>query len=376
MRGVGMVSQGIANMGLNERGGSGNGGPGEYGEKDFQLAQAQGVVEVRFEWVRGPSKSRGQRRKSTGQAMLGKRRSLPRVDSKMSSGQESISAGPRKQKSLSRVRHGTAPAPAASNPRRSGEMRRSMEGASREQSRTRGSPRDSLTSTTLSEETSGNAHARGRSAPVGGHGSDDDDGEESDPEDSETPWTCTLVLSSIPSSPQAFWENEQMATCDTRDSLTAVHSRPRSHISAESALPSSTSVQSVTGAIAPGPTGTNSKLVRPEMPGTLLRLKVGTLSPAPHHPKVVSQLKVPYPLPDVDVPHARVRKRHATPVGVARPTSSKGGAKDTEVPEDSLFRAEEIKDIMSCTAFWLVVREGFGGVGKEKRKGDGWRIRG
>ena len=40
-----------------------------------------------------------------------------------------------------------------------------------------------------------------------------------------------------------------------------------------------------------------------------------------------------------------------------------------------LLTAEEIKDMLSCTAFWLVVREGFGGVGKVNRKGDGWRIR-
>lgn len=37
--------------------------------------------------------------------------------------------------------------------------------------------------------------------------------------------------------------------------------------------------------------------------------------------------------------------------------------------------AEEIKDIVCSTGLWLVVREGFGGVGKVNRKGDGWRIR-
>ena len=38
--------------------------------------------------------------------------------------------------------------------------------------------------------------------------------------------------------------------------------------------------------------------------------------------------------------------------------------------------AEELKDVLCATAFWLVVREGFGGVGYVRRKGDGWRIRG
>ena len=36
---------------------------------------------------------------------------------------------------------------------------------------------------------------------------------------------------------------------------------------------------------------------------------------------------------------------------------------------------EELKDVVSTTAFWVIVREGFGGVGKVTRKGDGWRIR-
>ena len=38
--------------------------------------------------------------------------------------------------------------------------------------------------------------------------------------------------------------------------------------------------------------------------------------------------------------------------------------------------AEEIKDIVASTALWLVVREAMGGVGRDKRKGDGWKLRG
>jgi hypothetical protein len=40
-----------------------------------------------------------------------------------------------------------------------------------------------------------------------------------------------------------------------------------------------------------------------------------------------------------------------------------------------VLTAEEIKDIVSSTGLWLVVRESIGGVGKISRKGDGWRIR-
>ena len=136
---------------------------------------------------------------------------------------------------------------------------------------------------------------------------------------------------------------------------------------------------------------------RPDPPGTLLKLKVGALSPAPHHPKVVAQLKVPFPLPDIEVENARIRKRVVTPAGVSRPAvddrpmsrggvgsrsgtngpfgSGGSGARFSEA-ESTVLTAEEIKDVVSSTALWLVVREGFGGVGRVSRKGDGaWRIR-
>jgi hypothetical protein len=41
----------------------------------------------------------------------------------------------------------------------------------------------------------------------------------------------------------------------------------------------------------------------------------------------------------------------------------------------TMLTAEEIKDVVCSTAMWLVVREGFGGIGKVTRRGDGWRIR-
>ncbi|KAF7965024.1 hypothetical protein HWV62_1031 [Athelia sp. TMB] len=128
-----------------------------------------------------------------------------------------------------------------------------------------------------------------------------DSGDESDPEDSETPWTCALAVRRLPSP-----------------------------------SPSST-------ALSPAPTS--------------IRLKIGTLSPTPHHPKVVSMLKIPYPLPDIDVERAAVHRRGGAAAG------------------GLVLTAEEIKDVISCTGLWLVVREGFGGVGRVGRKGDGWRIR-
>jgi hypothetical protein len=134
-----------------------------------------------------------------------------------------------------------------------------------------------------------------------GHGRADD-GDESDPEDSETPWNCTLRLT------------------------------PRQHV----------------GAMPPP-----------------AKLKVATLTPSPHHPKVLGVLKIPFPLPDVEVEAMAFRPRMLPLLQPALP----------ETPGALMLTAEEIKDIVSTTAMWLIVREGFGGLGKVARKGDGWLIR-
>ena len=187
----------------------------------------------------------------------------------------------------------------------------------------------------------------------------EDDEPDSDPEDSETPWTCHLVVRRL-----------------VRSSLSS--SDPNG------------------GAAGAGD----------------VRVKVGAVVPAPHHPKVVALLKVPFPLPDIEIARVSVRKRVITPAGVARPApfaderpgTANGGAKPGQGGgggsgsgmkglfgarengqgghgaaghhEGLVLTAEEIKDVVSSTALWLVVREGFGGVGRVSRKGDGgWRIR-
>jgi hypothetical protein len=144
-----------------------------------------------------------------------------------------------------------------------------------------------------------------------------DDGDDSDPEDSETPWVCTLKI-------------RRMGTGVVSDVMSP-------------------------------PATAFSDAGFPRITPQILRVKVGTLSPTPHHPKVVAMLKVPFPLPDVEVERLGVVWR-----------------KDFEEhePYNGLtLMAEEIKDIVCSTGLWLVVREGFGGVGRVSRKGDGWRIR-
>ncbi|KAJ6492902.1 hypothetical protein C8R47DRAFT_1270356, partial [Mycena vitilis] len=133
---------------------------------------------------------------------------------------------------------------------------------------------------------------------------EEDSGDESDPEDSETPWTCTVKEEKD----KAAWKKE------------------------------------------------------------VVRIKVGTLSPTPHHPKVVAMLKVPFPLPDIDVERMVVRKRDTGPGSLNSNAGMKPG-------HGLIITAEEIKDVVCSTGLWLVVREGFGGIGKVNRKGDGWRIR-
>ena len=139
--------------------------------------------------------------------------------------------------------------------------------------------------------------------------SDLDTEDESDPEDSEVPWICTLVV------------------------------RPRSTSSSTPSPQSGSPPSSFSPAR--------------HLP---LRLKVASLAPAPHHPKVVAQLKCPYPLPDVDLATAVLVQRDELP-----------GVPDSAPQGRHMLSAEEIKDIVCSTGIWLVVREGFGGLGKKSR---------
>ncbi|KAF9221731.1 hypothetical protein BS17DRAFT_796921 [Gyrodon lividus] len=141
------------------------------------------------------------------------------------------------------------------------------------------------------------------------HRAAEDSGDESDPEDSETPWACAITVQRLGAPP------------GQRQGHSGTH---------------------------------------------MIRIKVATLSPTPHHPKVVGLLKMPFPLPDIEIERLAVRRRIVTAQGISKTMSNSGG---------HVLTAEEIKDTVSSTALWLVVREAFGGVGRERRKGDGWRIR-
>ena len=214
------------------------------------------------------------------------------------------------------------------------------------------------------------------------------DGEESDPEDSEVPWTCTLHVARRPmGSPFSSVTNTPSGSRFSQRS-----GQQRSPNLSGTPTQGSTTVQQQQQQ-ALGVQSTQSTPTQGPPPPQQIKLKVATVSPTPHHPKVVSLLKIPFPLPDVEVASVSVRKRIVTPVGIARPmdghSSVGNGTGNLNMQSFSLngnggksrenglvLTAEEIKDIVASTALWLVVREAMGGVGRDKRKGDGWKLRG
>ncbi|CAE6416480.1 unnamed protein product [Rhizoctonia solani] len=216
-------------------------------------------VEVRFEWVRGKKK-----RSSPGPSPVGRPVSVVSVD------------------------EGNLGIPESGSVRSTSPDGRSESGRPRSDS---GRPR------------SDSGHPRSDSGRTrsdskrSAHPSSSDDGDESDPEDSETPWSCTL------------------------------------------------------------------RIIPLDQSSSPLKLRLAHLVPAPHHPKVVSQFKMPFPLPDVNI-----QTLELVPRSVLDPFGMDGG-------KEMVLSAEEIKDVVCTTALWLMVREGFGGLAGKKRKGDGWKIR-
>ena len=232
-------------------------------------------VEVRFEWKRGRGvKKRGKRRGGGGNSP--------------GAGGDDLSGGAQSTNATNSPRGSPAREVSGGG---GGSGFRSGSGRKREN-------RVSVASFSASVVSEDGASLRCRRAGARNGDEEGDDGEDSDPEDSETPWTCTLKI-------RRLGDQE---------------------------------VQ-------------------------MVRVKVGTLSQTPHHPKLVAMLKVPFPLPDVEVDKLMVRKRQG-------PGGGPGGS-----GEGLMLTAEEIKDVVSSTGLWLAVREGFGGIGKVSRKGDGWRIR-
>ena len=77
---------------------------------------------------------------------------------------------------------------------------------------------------------------------------------------------------------------------------------------------------------------------------SLRRIQLATLRPAPHHPKLIATLLLPPTLPSI-------------PLGQFSPDQGlQGGVLSNEV----------LRDLVHTTSMWLSIREGLGGLGKEK----------
>lgn len=85
------------------------------------------------------------------------------------------------------------------------------------------------------------------------------------------------------------------------------------------------------------------------------RQLLGTLTPAPHHPKVIAALKIPRSLDSISLTEMK-------------PSASPAQAEvASRVKEEVCLTEENLKDVVCVTAMWLVAREEFGGLGRKKR---------
>ncbi|WWD22017.1 hypothetical protein CI109_106505 [Kwoniella shandongensis] len=85
------------------------------------------------------------------------------------------------------------------------------------------------------------------------------------------------------------------------------------------------------------------------------RQLLGTLTPAPHHPKVIGILKIPMALDSVSLTEIAAGNNVEGKEHLAR-----------KVKEAIALTEENLKDVVCVTAMWLVAREEFGGLGRKK----------
>ena len=91
------------------------------------------------------------------------------------------------------------------------------------------------------------------------------------------------------------------------------------------------------------------------------RQLLGTLTPAPHHPKVIAALKIPQKLEIVSLAEVKATTVDQSGQGQAQVAMA------TRVRREVCLTEENLKDVVCVTAMWLVAREEFGGLGRKKR---------
>ena len=94
------------------------------------------------------------------------------------------------------------------------------------------------------------------------------------------------------------------------------------------------------------------------------RQLLATLTPAPHHPKVIGQLRVPVGLRAIPLCQVTVR-----PTALESTEEKKRRQKEAEkrIREEVCISEEGLKDIICVSAMWLVAREEWGGLGRKKK---------
>jgi hypothetical protein len=152
-----------------------------------------------------------------------------------------------------------------------------------------------------------------------------DEGEESDPEDSETPWVCRVYV-------------------------------PRRKD------------EEILGAAE----GKKEKRKRRDATDGVV---VATLYPAPHHPRVIAQVKVsndrlPISTGMFRAPQHQNSQQHFFALHSNGNATAAQQSTSTGLPghgDEIVLTEENIKDVVGVTAMWLVVREDFGGLNKKKK---------
>nr|XP_019008802.1 uncharacterized protein I206_06486 [Kwoniella pini CBS 10737]OCF47583.1 hypothetical protein I206_06486 [Kwoniella pini CBS 10737] len=150
-----------------------------------------------------------------------------------------------------------------------------------------GSGNNSRRSSTIIDIEETNSILRGGGVEGGGGGETEED---SDPEDSETPWTCSIWIKK-----------------------------------------------------------------------TGQRQLLGTLTPAPHHPKVIGILKIPQGLNSICLTDFKQSSTNSN-----SGLSLKEGTIIKKLKENISLTEENLKDVVCVTSLWLVAREEFNGLGKKK----------
>lgn len=90
------------------------------------------------------------------------------------------------------------------------------------------------------------------------------------------------------------------------------------------------------------------------------RQLLGTLTPAPHHPKVVGVLKIPMSLDPVSLTDIKGPPLNA----VNGEQGQRTAMAMKRIKENVALTEENLKDMLCVTALWLVAREEYGGLGR------------